>query len=139
MRILTPADKQHIGKISISRISSNVSNPTIHLELTDTTSGCILVDITVPLAEFSLALTGLGYQPCTFEYYADCPVGKRREVKTEVVVVPRFDRKDEKHYIKPFEVDGWMGCTADIGNRNNYVAVPEEDTDGYRVSFVRFV
>jgi len=134
MRILTPG-KRLKGRVSISRAHGH-ADTYIHFEIVDDLSGCIVAELEMTPEDFGNAVTGMSMQPCVLEYYADCPAGKRREVKHEVVPVPSaFDRKNAKKFLKNFEVDGWIGSADDIGNHHRYVAGKK----GYNVTFVRFV
>lgn len=139
MRILSPA-KVLKGKVSINRTSSNYKDDYITIELTDDSSGCTVTNIEISMQEFALAVTGLSARPCEFEWYTNCPVGKRREIKTEIVEVPTYDTREvASKYLKPYEIDGWIGYVSDIGNMHRRVQSAKDGWSGFRVTFTRFV
>lgn len=123
------------GKITITA-PHGANCDFIEIELTDKTSGCGLVEIQIPYATFTRALTGLAYQECNYIFHEGCPVGKVREVKTERVAKPEGYRDKEQGaaLLAPFEIDGWQGRFDDLfnGHRGN--------RDGTQnVAFIRFV
>ena len=128
--------KKLAGKISIVRSSSGRES-WIEIEVGDAVSGCRLVDVKMELETFAEALFGRGYCECQLEYFDQCPVGQRREVKTEVVDASGLDwRKDTneaERVLAPFEVDGWKGTVDDLYNHHR------GPVNARRVGFVRFV
>lgn len=123
------------GKITFSRPSGRDCDY-INIELTDTKSGCILIEIRVPYAEFAQAITGLGHQPCNYDFYDSCPVGMVREVKTELVTKIGGYQRDlvkGKEAILPFEIDGWVGRVDDMFNHHRNKGEKQE------VTFIRYV
>lgn len=124
------------GKITISRYSSNydMERP-VRIRIEDGNSGINFIEIALTLEDFANAVTGMGYVECQFEVRGLDKIGKRREVKTEVVKTKSYNvSKEEKlDLLKPFEVDGWIGSLDDLGNYHN------RKDDGYSVGFVRWV
>ena len=141
MRAPSPAKKVK-GQLTIGRVHSG-TKIFIYIEVIDKASGCMLTQIYVDPGEFSKAVTGLSMQLCEVEFYADCPAGKTREIKHELVKVPpKFNLKSEherkeaaKKLLKPFEKGGWVGSASDLDNHYNFVS----DVGGYKVHFIRFV
>lgn len=133
------------GKLSILRPHdshphppANTQGDSISLRLEDATSSVTFLEIDISLEAFMYALTGSSHQDCAFTLRGLASVGKRREVKHEVVPYQHVYGAGEKDAkaaaLAPFEVDGWRGYPGDLGNfhRGN-------SQGGYRVSFTRFV
>lgn len=128
------------GTISINRVSSN--KPPYHyisITLVDEKSGCEFARVEMSVEAFGHTVTGLSYQPCTFELHSD-NVGMIHEHKT--VFVPancmniRTDA-DKKKAVKQYETDGWAAHLRDVGNMHLYAIVADEP--GFNVGFSRFV
>lgn len=122
------------GKITICRDNHD----TIRLCLTDSISCTEFLRLTMTAETLGLAITGLAWQPCTFELRPG-HVGKMRETKTECVPFPlqygKYDDNEAKHAaLAPFEVDGWKGYPGDLGNHHR-----GDSKHGYNVTFTRFV
>lgn len=130
------------GKLTISRLSSNHTDMDnlIRIQLKDKTSGVEFLEINLSPEQFALALTGLGYQECEFSLGGLDVIGKRRQVKDEVVNAPdglslsKISEEEKADLLTPYCVDGWeVNNTRDLGNPHRRVG------DGYRVTFIRFV
>lgn len=65
------------GKIVISRVTSNRDDDTIKIELHDENTGICFVRGTMSLADFAMAITGLGYMPIQLELNGLEYVGKK--------------------------------------------------------------
>ena len=128
------------GKLTISRNNHQA----IRIAVEDIASGTQFLEVHVSADALGLALTGLAYQPCTFELQAT-HVGKERQVKQEVVpyAIPagqsfRYGSAEERvaksAALAPFETEGWRGYAADLGNHHK-----GNSRDGYLVTFTRFV
>ena len=130
------------GKLNISRTSNNSGDPkTIHIEIIDDISRIHFVDLWMTPEDFGQAVTGLSMQPCEFRHYP-AMVGKRHEVKTEIVPFEGWrvkkEQRDSKEAeaLKPFEVDGWKGRREDLYNGHKRVDRAE---GGQLVTFTRYV
>jgi len=127
------------GKITLSRYSSNQENLTpIHIVVEDDQSGSRFLDLSMSLENFAFMLTGLGYIDCDFELNGKY-VGKIKEHKTEEITVSfKWDitEEDKTEYLKPYEIDGWMGYSKDIGNSHKLV---KGKKDTYTVGFTRYI
>ena len=128
------------GKITISRIQSNQEDYLpISIEIEDDDAGIKFLKIKMSLNNFANAITGMGYTDCKIELNGLEKVGKRREIKHEIVPIPenkRFRKKSElelAEFLKPFEIDGWEGSQYDLNNSKNLVP------NGCKVLFVRWV
>jgi hypothetical protein len=120
------------AKLTISRVSHTRGDDEVRIQVYDEASGCVALIVTVPLAEFASAVTGLAHQPCTAEWLP-APIGKVREHKTVDIRVGQSTRDERSGLLAPYEVDGWKGNASDLVNHHrirNGVA---------SVGFVRYV
>ena len=107
----------------VSRSSGRDDDQEVHLQLTDEVSGCRVLEVNMSLAEWAKATfssSGSG----TMEIYDAAPLGKKREVKEELVPVPEFSSGDKgwaDAALKTFEVDGWVGRKDDLFNHHKRV------------------
>ncbi len=132
------------GMIHIGRPSySHEHTEDIRIVVKDEDSGCQVIDISVPLAAFSIALTA-AMVSCTFQLNRSNKIGMIREHKTEQVPLPDFTGITTKRYKKavaaalgPFEVDGWEGSKRDMGNHHRHIK--KDDKDFAVVLFERWV
>jgi len=149
-------DKTFEGRISISRCrgasEKEETYDKIHITLEDGKSGCQFLEVSLGLEEYARAISGQGYISCEFEIGNMDVIGKKREVKTEAVPVPDLHLTPElvSEALKPFEIDGWLARSSDLGNHHNIVYETnekgkktglrrEDNKIFYWVSFVRFV
>jgi hypothetical protein len=106
------------GKIHIGRPSGH-GDEYICIEVTDASSGVQFVEVHVPLAEFSRALTSM-YSDCEFDLRGAHLVGTKAENKTVFVPYKRAFKNDESREVqaalKPFLVDGWYAREGDMTN-----------------------
>ena len=124
------------GRITISRPAASWGEKYIEIKLDDDASGCRLVSVRLSLDCFAEAVTGLGYVPCVFDYYDECPVGKVRQNKTELLPKPKHSQKDREATAKilaPFEIQGWRGEASDLFNHHRYIG------EKVAVNFSRFI
>lgn len=123
------------GKISISRPIYGDNRKGIEITVIDKTSGCQFLTAYITLENFAEALTGQGHTECELEFFERAPIGKVREVKTEIVPRPKShkDEEEAKRLLLPFEIDGWEGEIRDMFNGHRRAG------DGQKVTFVRFV
>jgi hypothetical protein len=110
---------------------SGMREGVISIQIEDVASGCRILELDVPLADFAAALTGryLNDVPGT---YWPAPVGARAEIKREVVPfdssgVPYAAERDGRYAhpavdaaLAPFEVDGWKGDRSDLFNGHRH-------------------
>jgi hypothetical protein len=130
------------GEITIGRSSATNDSRPISIRLRDETSKLRVVEITLSLADFAAALTGLGFTPCKFTLNRDTRIGKRCEHKTEDVFIPKLQwfiahvHTDPvvRDTLAPFEVDGWKGRVADVRRSHNRLDQPNPRTaDGHEI------
>lgn len=124
------------GKISITRPNSNVHGDYINITISDDTSGCEFVDLTMSMTDFAYCVTGMSHQDCSVEFRPD-NVGKTMEHKTISIPRPKSYGKDVseiKNLLAPHEVDGWVGNASDASNHHQW-----GPDDTVSVSFHRFV
>lgn len=131
--------KELKGKITISRVQGSNLTESVWIEITDEMSGCRLLKVMAEPAIFAEALLGLAYQPCSLEYYAECPAGKKRQVKTELLPRPKdvkyaYRKEAGREMLEPYEVDGWEGSVDDLFNHHRW-----RQADKVEVGFHRFV
>jgi hypothetical protein len=130
--------------ITISRPTCSDGRDVITVRVRDEASHCTIIEVEVASREFAHALTGLGDVPCVAEFYADAPIGKAREHKTEVVPRPDWcGPKAERETVAAsalaaFEVDGWKGDPNDLFNSHKWTETAD-GLPGARVMFVRHV
>lgn len=132
MRVIKPL----AGKVTISRTSSNVDGDCVTITLIDESSSCQLVEVSMSMEAFGLAVTGLSRVECEYLLTAE-NAGKVRQVKTESVALPGGsgirDKKKAAEALAPYEVDGWKGRKEDLHN-------PHLISGGKAsVTFIRFV
>ena len=129
------------GKITISRpIDSHAASEYISITIQDRLSHNRVVEVRVPLDNFSKALTGQGYLDCELKYPDQSRIGKKNEVKKEFVPFHEYNPTEEQltSALEPFEVDGWKGRRGDLTNHHKY-AVKDGDVKGQWVVFERYV
>ena len=137
--------KELPGKITINRWSSNREPQYgISIEIQDRISGCILIKVEMTLEEYALASTGLAYQPCQFSYNDSGVIGKKREIKVELVIIKgeRYGEISAEAITKafePYEIDGWKGSICDAKNHKNDVTLYNGPGVQRRVTFIRYI
>lgn len=123
------------GKISITRNSNN----TISIEVEDTLSSTSFLNVNMTLENFALAITNLSYIDCDFDLRGMSYIGKKLEVKKEIVdlVDTTYDNFNEriKSLVKPYEVDGWEVEEYCLHSWNNHLV----NNNKYTVTFRRYV
>ena len=129
------------GTLTISRVHNSKTGEFMAIRVTDSVSGVQLLDLAVSMEAFALAVTGMGSQPCTYEVRGIEFLGKHRETK-KVRVGFRFKdgasrqetARAKRDILSGYEVDGWHGRDADLGNPHC-----GGTADGYLVTFTRYV
>lgn len=126
------------GKISVSRFSTN-KEPYhgISIEITDESSGTLVVEVTMTPEQFGNAISGLGHVECLFDFGNSDLIGKRREAKTVAIPLNKSPYKLQDSEIDDiladYEVNGWKARRSDFKNSHKY------GKDLVNVVFVRFV
>jgi len=133
-------------------LSVHVHDKEVQIEITEERSGVYAFVVNMPSEDFLNAIARSGNKAVRFWLNEGGIVGKRREVKTEVVP---FDMvaSGEKHpkdtdpngyrtpatvkALESFEVDGWQASERDMWNWHNRVMLRRKPHQ--RVSFVRWV
>ena len=132
------------GKLTISRVRSNMDNGYIAIRIEDESSGCVAAEIKCSPVQFAEVLMGLACQECSFSVNTSGVLGKVRELKEIVVPEPPFKHYQQdadarkaaiKWIAKHFKMtDGWEpNHPSEIFNSHR------RTKDGMRVSLVRFV
>lgn len=124
------------GRLAITR-SMNMSDPNdraVNITVTDQVSGTRVLEASMTLHEFALALMGLSEQPMEMEIYTSAPWGLKHENKTIPCQVPgdvvhdiRAERgpkrlaylADLEAALKMHQVDGWKADESSAQNWHN--------------------
>ena len=127
-------------------IHTHKTDDEVRIEVTDDKSGLRVVEIKLTRDNFAKALGKLAFIPCKFTMSDAKNIGKKREVKIELVFIPIYCCTDDENMndkrireqFAPFEVDGWVG---DIRSAQNHHNVDKYDDNGkyYNVTFSRYV
>lgn len=126
------------GSVTISRVSSTHGSPYIQISVRDEASRHQFIELTLSMEAFAMAVTGMGAQPLTFDLRGVDYVGKRREVKEELVPRPpsienAYRNEVAATTLAPFEVDGWVGRVDDLWDHHKAVGNKQ------RVVFTRYI
>jgi hypothetical protein len=126
--------KYYPGEISFSRNNHNE----MHFHIDDA-NGSRIVDVYMTPEQFGLMISGLSNQECKFALTNLNVVGKKREIKTELVPYSDYRNNEEemRKALAPFEIDGWKAIKGQLGNHHYRLFV--DDTQVYSVNFVRFI
>lgn len=131
-------DETFPGRISISGGSDSLLKRTIHITITDESSGCQQLVATLTPEQFGLALSGLGNTPCTFSVFT-VPTGYVREYKKETIAVPvKHTDEEEAEALAPFETDGWVAMRKG-GLSSQLLNMHERQGGAVAVHFIRYV
>jgi len=136
------------GRISISKVHVSGEDIVIpgekdyiSIEIEDELSSIRFLSLKMSLLNFANAITGQGYLPVDFKLGGLKNVGKKLEVKTLEVHIPKKNPKraflsdeDIRQAIKISEVDGWKGRDKDAKNHHNYLP-----GDNYKINFHRWI
>ena len=128
--------KELPGKITITRpMDPRVEEEYISISVKDMVSHKEVVEVRVPLDNFSKALTGQGFIDCEIKYPSQENIGKKRETKYENVPCKDYleTEEEKREVLEPFEVDGWIGRSSDLNNHHR------STEDGYNVLFERWI
>jgi hypothetical protein len=114
------------GKFTISRVQSNVGDDYIQIQFVEVNSGARFVAARIDLESFALAITGQASLPCDLDIRGLDRLGKKHEVKTEIVSYEGARFTDDLRVdpaaiaaLAPYEVDGWKGRVEDLFNHHN--------------------
>lgn len=121
------------GKITISRITSNVNEDKIQLDIIDTTSSKVVVRVSMSVEDFGYVISGLSRQPCEIRCDDLKYIGKKRETKTVVIPKHEIIYNDATKTVEKYCVDGWEPRIQDVTNPHN------SSPSGQRVLFERWV
>lgn len=137
------------GLLTISYPRDTTGAERVRLQIRDEASRCVFIDVDVEYIEWARAQSSLAERPCKVSFYEDAPLGKVREHKTVVVMVPKrteeilYRDRDKRRVavaklFAEHEIDGWEGRIEDTENHHN-VAARTPDGTHYRVHFERYV
>lgn len=134
-------------KVDILRKRDSKLQNYIEVMVEDCASKTIFCVLTFTLEQFALSAIGnVGNVDCDATLYNLGLIGKRREHKREIVLMPKDERGPKREEaaaviaVAAHEVDGWKGRAGDATNWHN--RKPEYDTDthyAYEVIYVRYV
>lgn len=96
------------GKITISRLTSNVEPDTIEIRIKDGNSAKIICEVSMDLESFAYALTGLGHIPCSINLFNSYEkAGKKLITKTvSCFKVNTYNKEDRrKAVVEDFNVN----------------------------------
>lgn len=96
------------AKVTISKLIGGDNNK-IRIEIEDELSGATFVSVDLSLEAFAQAITGLSIVSGEMKVRNLDLIGKRREMKKEIVPTDNYNPsyEDVLELAKPFEVDGW--------------------------------
>jgi len=128
------------GSLSIAKF---MNQDEVQITVTDESSTCQAISVSLDLLSFAKALMGQGCIPCSYDPNESGVLGKKREFKTLEVSIPNCPnrmalRLKMKDALQPHEVDGWKGERGDFENHHHLVKYGEKISI-YRVGFSRFV
>lgn len=123
--------KKLTGKISIAR----TRNDAIWIRVEDEISQMRVIEVEMTPEVFGNVVTGLGYQPCEFDFNDSGLVGMKAENKTEIVTLPPgespygMSEGREREILSPYCVDGWRPRWGDLSNGHNIVRPKKGEKD----------
>jgi hypothetical protein len=130
------------GRITIARLQG-YGEGIIKIEIEDGESSLRIMEVSLGLANFTEVLTGKASVSCELDYNNDPAIGKARQNKTELVLIPEgmspspSNKESRYELLTPYEVNGWKGRKEDLDNFHNRVS--KKGKEYYRVVFVRYV
>lgn len=127
------------GNLTISKVSSNMSDDLIAITLKDKLSGNVVVTAEVSLNDFAETLTGTAFVPATLYVEDEVieTVGKKREIKQVHIPMGLYTtrkdfRKQIKENAKKEEIDGWVLRDEDYNSKRMLNGT-------YLCTFIRYV
>lgn len=129
------------GSISISRVSCSHEPDYVSIKIIDETSHARFAEIRMTFEQLGLAITGRSEVDCIVDFREEAPIGKRRELKYELVPAPpdrQITAEEGVALLAPFEVDGWKGQLRELHNSRNDRLGPGGEKLR-RVAFVRYI
>lgn len=131
---------KYTGRLTITLPSRSDGSDLFTIALVDVATGVEVCEIEVSPENMAKALTAR-LVDCEFDV-RPALLGKRREYKTENILVPKgpyVDReKAARAALAPHESHGWRGRVSDALNPHRYRG-GAPDGDWYTVSFERYV
>lgn len=131
------------GSLIMSRPSYSDGREAMSIRLTDEDAGVGVVEIEMSHPEFVKALTSSNGE-CEFEFNDTGTVGKLRERKQEIVVLPEgssfydLTSKGKAEILGRLAVDGWRPRKDDLTNRHRQTKTAD-GRDQVSVTCVRWV
>lgn len=95
------------GKLTITRRRDSEDGNYMAIELRDDNAVITPVEIKISLHEFMMAISGMGYVPCTFEVSNLDKVGKVREQDRITFPIHKNDKKHAVEEAKKYTPEGW--------------------------------
>lgn len=133
------AKKQLTGKIIVSNVTSNKGDH-VSIRIEDNASGIIVAELEMSHEQFGKMLASSTNADCQIDYYPSDNIGKRLEVKREIVPEINYDTTRNGNFVQAYteavssyEVDGWKADTERGFNSHRRVG------SGYEVIFRRYV
>ena len=126
------------GKISI--LAHHGNNSGIEIEIEDNASGIRICTAEISMEAFAQAVTGLSSCPCNITLYQSENIGKKLEVKDELIPYPYSNSEFEKvikDLVEPYEIDGWKADSYYTGSYNHHQHNYSNAT--YKMAFRRYV
>ncbi len=104
---------KHDTLISEGKLTANIQNDDLILEIEDDASHLNSLEIRISLAEFMQALGRLAYRPCRVKYYLSENIGKKMEHSYLIFEIPENLYWTKKHKQELIELanthcpEGW--------------------------------
>jgi hypothetical protein len=95
------------GKLTITRRRDSEDGDYMAIELRDYNAVITPVEIKISLHEFMMAISGMGYVPCTFEVSDLDKIGKVREQNRISFEIEKNDKKLAIQEAKKYTPAGW--------------------------------
>lgn len=129
------------GRVSISRVSSNMSEDFMAIDIEDSSSGLTIVRTEMSLENFAKVITGQGNMECELRRMPSAYTTERYGMKaeTKTVLLDNISRYHDKEILKdkikeavgPHLVDGWELWQDGTGSR--------QDGEKWKAILLRYV
>jgi len=134
------------GEIHIGRVTSNVEDDFITVELKDSNSSTTFARAKISFSNFSKAITSQ-IVDCEIDVLGLDKIGKKLETKRIDVYFPKNyssktdpDDKIIENVLSEFEIDGWKGDKSYVKNHHNYIGEKSTElSDCYSMLFRRYI
>lgn len=130
---------QLTGKIMASSITGHDGNY-VAIRIEDEASGIVVAEIHMSYEEYGKMLAHATFVDCQIDYYPSENIGKRMEVKREMVLGINYETLRTEAFpevyqrsVEPFEVEGWKADKERSFNPHR------AHGDAYDVIFRRYV